>query len=149
MIGTLSLMVTNTFSGIVSCYISNGGYSTVYYGLDDYGWLWYFLQWPVIYIYEDYLTYWIHRIYHWPWLYVNFHKLHHKYKQPTAFSVTAIHPVEILSIQMILCTPLILFPIHWSKYWKNLIEIICLTFATSSKSFTQRGSIAVPTPKLP
>lgn len=117
LIGSLSLLVTNTFSGIVSCYIANGGYSTIYYKLDEYGWLWYFLQWPVIYIYEDYLTYWMHRIYHWPWLYINFHKLHHKYKQPTAFSVTAIHPIEILSIQIGLCTPLFLFPLHWSKYF--------------------------------
>lgn len=68
--------------------------------------------WPWL---QDYVTYWLHRIYHTPWLYKNFHKLHHKYKHPTAFSVTAIHPVEVLHIQMTLCLPLFAFPCHWGK----------------------------------
>lgn len=61
-------------------------------------------------------------MYHTPFLYKNFHKLHHKYKQPTAFSVTAIHPVEIMHTQMTLCLPLFLFPVHWRK-WIFLIKI--------------------------
>ena len=89
---------------------------------------------------QDYVTYWMHRMYHLPSLYRDghrdhsndsanwakltfqlkrlnlpklnarkcirmsthdrrhFHKLHHTYKQPTAFSVTAIHPVEFVHI---------------------------------------------------
>jgi hypothetical protein len=42
----------------------------------------------------------------------HFHKLHHTYKQPTAFSVTAIHPVEFLSIQAIYIAPMFLLPMH-------------------------------------
>ena len=61
------------------------------------------------------MTYWMHRIYHIPFLYRNFHKLHHKYKQPTAFSVTAIHPVEALHIQLMDILPLFTIPTHWCK----------------------------------
>lgn len=61
------------------------------------------------------MTYWLHRIYHMPFLYKRFHKLHHRYKQPTAFSVTAIHPVESIHIQLFLASPLILVPVHWCK----------------------------------
>ena len=68
-----------------------------------------------LFIPQDYLTYWAHRIYHMPFLYKSFHKLHHTYKQPTAFSVTAIHPVEFVSIQAIYISPMFLFPIHWGK----------------------------------
>lgn len=64
---------------------------------------------------QDYATYWMHRIYHTPFLYKNFHKLHHKYKHPTAFSVTAIHPVESSSIQCVYALPLFLWPTHWCK----------------------------------
>lgn len=64
---------------------------------------------------QDYGTYWLHRIYHNPFLYKHFHKLHHKYKQPTAFSVTAIHPFEAVHIQLHLALPLFIFPIHWGK----------------------------------
>ena len=67
---------------------------------------------------QDYVTYLLHRLYHTPWLYKHFHKLHHTYKHPTAFSVTAIHPVEVLHIQMTLCLPLFAFPVHWGE-WKG------------------------------
>merc|ERR1712137_1489302 len=73
----------------------------------------FFLQFPLIFIWQDYLTYWHHRWYHVPFLYKHFHKLHHTYKQPTAFSVTAIHPVEFVHIQAVLMSPMFLFPTHW------------------------------------
>ncbi|KAJ3666791.1 hypothetical protein Zmor_002222 [Zophobas morio] len=63
------------------------------------------------------MTYWMHRIYHIPFLYRNFHKLHHKYKQPTAFSVTAIHPVEALHIQLMDTLPLFTIPTHWFPFY--------------------------------
>jgi lathosterol oxidase len=52
-------------------------------------------------------------MFHWPFLYKNFHKLHHTYKQPTAFSVTAIHPIEFVMFQSIYISPMFLFKIHW------------------------------------
>jgi Delta7-sterol 5-desaturase len=42
--------------------------------------------------------------------------LHHTYKQPTAFSVTAIHPAEFLFFQCILISPMFLVPTHWSEF---------------------------------
>jgi len=113
MLGSLSLIFTSAISALLTCYLSNGGWSTVYYEFGEYTWIWWFLQWPVIFIYQDYVTYWMHRVYHTPFLYKHFHKLHHKYKQPTAFSVTAIHPVEIVHIQLTLLIPLFIIPIHF------------------------------------
>lgn len=57
----------------------------------------------------------MHRLYHIPFLYRHFHKLHHTYKQPTAFSVTALHPFETVSMQMIMALPIVLIPVHWCK----------------------------------
>ena len=65
---------------------------------------------------QDYVTYWMHRMYHLPSLYKHFHKLHHTYKQPTAFSVTAIHPVEFVNIQLIYISPTLIMPIHFGKH---------------------------------
>lgn len=70
---------------------------------------------------QDYLTYWGHRAFHMPFLYKHFHKLHHTYKQPTAFSVTAIHPAEFLFFQCILISPMFLVPTHWSESYIILI----------------------------
>lgn len=62
----------------------------------------------------------MHRIYHYPYLYKKFHKVHHKYVQPTAFSVTAIHPVEIINVQFTIALPMFVIPVHWGK---NLIGL--------------------------
>ncbi|KAL1490317.1 hypothetical protein ABEB36_013032 [Hypothenemus hampei] len=117
--GSLTLFLNAAMSGILTCYISNGGYSTVYYRMNEYGWIWFVLQFPVVFIYQDYTTYWLHRMYHWPFLYKHFHKLHHRYKQPTAFSVTAIHPVESVHIQLCLSAPLFFLPIHWLSFYTS------------------------------
>ncbi|CAG9836708.1 unnamed protein product [Diabrotica balteata] len=117
MLGTISLTLNMLVTSLFATYVSNDGYSTIYYKFDECGWWWFFLQFPVIYIAMDYPTYWIHRIYHFPWLYKTFHKMHHRYKQPTAFSVTAIHPVESLNIQLLLMAPLFTFPVHWLPYY--------------------------------
>ncbi|KDR17319.1 delta(7)-sterol 5(6)-desaturase erg32-like [Zootermopsis nevadensis] len=116
-LGSLSLLISNTVTAIIACYINNGGWCTVYYKFDEYTWIWWFLQFPVIFIYQDYMTYWLHRMYHTPFLYKHFHKLHHKYKQPTAFSTTAIHPVELVHIQLILASPLFVIPVHFIPFY--------------------------------
>ncbi|KAF0304164.1 Delta(7)-sterol 5(6)-desaturase erg31 [Amphibalanus amphitrite] len=112
-IGSISLFIGNTLSAALVIWILNDGYSTVYYNISDYGWTWFLLSWPLIFCYQDYLTYLTHRLYHTPFLYKHFHKLHHTYKQPTAFSVTAIHPFEFVNVQAILVSPMFFMPVHW------------------------------------
>lgn len=51
-IGSLSLLVTGTFSACLSAFIYNGGWCMVYYNWDDYGYLWLVLQWPAIFLYQ-------------------------------------------------------------------------------------------------
>ena len=90
--------------------------------------------------FQDYITYWGHRIFHMPFLYKNFHKLHHTYKQPTAFSVTAIHPVEFVIFQSIYISPMFIFTIHWGMHalltgvsW--LIDFVLLISSSYSAIF--------------
>jgi lathosterol oxidase len=94
------------------------------------------LQIPIVFIWQDYITYWGHRIFHLPFLYKNFHKLHHTYKQPTAFSVTAIHPVEFVIFQGIYISPMFIFTVHWVPfsfilmytYYHGIIDHSGITF---------------------
>ncbi|KAK2719972.1 uncharacterized protein LOC136036473 [Artemia franciscana] len=113
-LGSVSLFIGSIISGIIACWVINGGWSTVYFKIEDYGWLWYILQYPVAFVMVDYVTYWFHRTYHTPFLYKNFHKMHHYYKQPTAFSVTAIHPVEFVNMQFVQILPMYTMPVHWT-----------------------------------
>lgn len=65
---------------------------------------------------QDYVTYWIHRSFHSGFLYKHFHCLHHRYFQPTPWSVTAIHPVEITVVQLAMVAPIFVYPVHWCEY---------------------------------
>ncbi|KAK3880002.1 hypothetical protein Pcinc_015476 [Petrolisthes cinctipes] len=123
MMGSSVLLLGSLLSGILACYIMNDGWTTVYFNVSDYGWLWYSVSWPVVFVLQDYSIYWTHRIYHTPFLYKHFHKMHHKYKQPTAFSVTAIHPFEFVHMQAILVSPIFLFPIHWTVLVTTMMYI--------------------------
>lgn len=51
--GSLSLAVVSILTGTITWYAANDGhYLTVYYRIDDYGWIWFFLQIPIVFIYQ-------------------------------------------------------------------------------------------------
>lgn len=52
LLGSSTLLVNVTCSAFMACYISNGGYSTVYYDFFEYPIWWLFLQVPVIFVYQ-------------------------------------------------------------------------------------------------
>ena len=111
-VGVFSLTLGSVLSAALATWVTNGGYTSLYFDLGRHGLLWSILEFPLVFVPTDYITYWLHRIYHMPFLYKHFHKLHHTYKQPTAFSVTAIHPIEFLNIQMVYIAPMFLMNIH-------------------------------------
>ena len=51
-IGSISLFLGSIISGVFSCYVSNGGWTTLYYDISEYGWVWFFLQFPLIFIWQ-------------------------------------------------------------------------------------------------
>lgn len=52
-IGTCSLSIVSTITGIIAWYAANDGrYLKVYYQPDEYGWIWFFLQIPVVFVYQ-------------------------------------------------------------------------------------------------
>jgi len=116
-VGSLSLVFGSAISAAVSTYVKNGGSAIkLHVSPMEHGLLWLLLQIPLVFAYQDYMTYWHHRLYHTPWLYKNFHKVHHTYKQPTAFSVTAIHPVEFVHMQFVLLSAIFVVPVYWLNY---------------------------------
>ncbi|XP_035215092.1 methylsterol monooxygenase 1-like isoform X2 [Stegodyphus dumicola] len=62
------------------------------------------------------LFYYYHRIFHWPAIYKTYHKVHHRYKQPTAFSATAMHPLEFFVLQTVTFIPMFTIPIHYAVF---------------------------------
>jgi len=53
LLGASSLLIGSILSGIMSCYIMNGGpHIHVYYDFLQHGWLWAIAQWPAIFIWQ-------------------------------------------------------------------------------------------------
>lgn len=90
------------------------GVTKIYFDPFQYGLVWYFLSWIVHYIWIEGFAYFVHRMFHIPYLYGKFHKLHHSFQPPTAFSAVAFHPIEFAIY--VLGGQLIFFfiPIHFT-----------------------------------
>ena len=71
----------------------------------------------------DAWAYIMHRLLHFPFLYKNVHKLHHKWKQTTAFTSLALHPVEFLLLQSGVYLGLFIIPLHPCAVTVNLLYI--------------------------
>lgn len=53
LVGASSLLIVSILSGFVACYALNGGKGlTIYYGWNEYGWLWFALQFVAIFVYQ-------------------------------------------------------------------------------------------------
>lgn len=104
-LGAINMVLGASVFGVISCYIANGGYTTVYYEPLERGWVYLLLSTIVLFMFEDACAYYYHRMLHWPFFYKRFHKMHHRYKAPTCFSSTAMHPVEFLGFQVFIVLP--------------------------------------------
>ena len=76
--GTINLILLSVFSGSVTCWIVNGKYSTMYFKFDEYGYAYLSVSVAVLFLWFEGSAYYIHAVLHWPWVYKNVHKHHHR-----------------------------------------------------------------------
>lgn len=65
---------------------------------------------------QSFFEYYWHRIMHWPYFYMMFHKHHHHYKSPEPFDDLYIHPVEAFGYYCILYSPPFVFRCHYISF---------------------------------
>lgn len=70
------------------------GYGKMYWKWDEYGKLYFFLQFPLFLVFTDCFIYMIHRGLHHKLIYKHLHKPHHKWIVPTPFASHAFHPID-------------------------------------------------------
>lgn len=64
-------------------------------------------------MYQIVLGYWVHRIFHFRFLYKHVHSVHHSFREPTAFGYCATHPLEGISeVNTVLHLAELIIPIH-------------------------------------
>ena len=110
-----SIMTTFIFAGISVSLLRNPDiviHTTLYAKISDYGWLWFFLAFPVMFIMHDTYFYWTHRLMHHPSLFRLFHLVHHKSTNPSPWAAYAFHPLEALVEAGIFVVFLFTIPIH-------------------------------------
>ena len=61
MVGWFSLTLGSALSAGLATWVSNGGYTSLYYQPGQYGLVWALLELPLVFVATDYITYWLHR----------------------------------------------------------------------------------------
>jgi len=87
-------------------------YTTFYLKISDYGWIWFFLAFPVMFIMHDTYFYWMHRLMHHPGLFKLFHLVHHRSTNPSPWAAYAFHPLEAIIEIGIFVVFLFTIPMH-------------------------------------
>ena len=98
-------------------------FDRMYTDVAEWGWPWFMASLVVYFLWIDCWAYFGHRALHLSFLYKSYHKLHHAYKQPTAFVALAIHPVDMLLLQGGVYVGLFVFPLHVGCIAINLLYI--------------------------
>ncbi|RYF85604.1 MAG: sterol desaturase family protein [Chitinophagaceae bacterium] len=88
-------------------------HTTFYRNIQEHGWLYFFLAFPLMFIIHDAYFYWAHRLMHHKKLFKTFHLVHHKSTNPSPWAAYSFHPLE--AIVEVGIFPLFLFtmPIHF------------------------------------
>lgn len=103
------------FAGIVTAVVFNPAirpHTTIYKDIAEYGWAYYLLAFPIMFLLHDTYFYWIHRMMHHPVLFKWFHLVHHKSTNPSPWAAYAFHPLEAILENGIIILFYFTLPMH-------------------------------------
>ncbi|EAR82313.2 C-5 sterol desaturase (macronuclear) [Tetrahymena thermophila SB210] len=88
-------------------------FSMIYYDINDHSWL--YIPFSILFhmMFDETLTYWVHRWLHtFPYLYTKLHVVHHRSKDVTPFSGFAFHPLDAFAQAVPTFVSCYFFPLH-------------------------------------
>jgi len=88
------------------------GHTTFYTHVEKYGWVYFFLAFPIMFIIHDTYFYWAHRLMHQKKLFKIFHLVHHQSTNPSPWAAYSFHPLEAIVEAGIFPVFLFTIPIH-------------------------------------
>ncbi|HSB91661.1 MAG TPA: sterol desaturase family protein, partial [Flavitalea sp.] len=86
--------------------------SSIYFDINRYGILYFFLSIVLMILFHDLYFYWTHRLLHLPGWYQRIHSLHHLSSNPSPFTSLSFHPVESIIQALVLPLMVIVVPAH-------------------------------------
>jgi len=87
-------------------------HTTIYKEISEFGWIYYFLAFPVMFVFHDTYFYWTHRLMHHPALFKWVHLIHHKSTNPSPWAAYAFHPLEAIFENCIILIFFFTIPMH-------------------------------------
>jgi len=109
---SLSTMIIFSFIVVLLNSPAIGPHTTRYKEIADYGWLYYFSAFPIMFFMHDAYFYFAHRIMHHPTLFKHVHLVHHYSTNPSPWAAYAFHPLEAIVEQGIVVIFYFTIPIH-------------------------------------
>ena len=87
-------------------------HTTYYTNIDTYGWVYFFLAFPLMIFIHDTYFYWTHRLMHHKKLFRLFHLVHHRSTNPSPWTAYAFHPLEAIVEAGVFVVFLFTIPVH-------------------------------------
>lgn len=134
---TYSLLLASPFSAILQYNIYKQKTGYIYYNINDYSLLYFIVSFIACYMITDTLTYWLHRWFHTPFMYNNFHWVHHQYHPISSFSSSSLGVIDLLINGI--------FPVYLSALIMPIHAGVFLAFSW----FTLFWSVYLHTPTAP
>ena len=98
---------------LVILHIPAIAHTTLFYThIQQYGWAYFFLAFPLLFILHDTYFYWTHRLMHHKRLFKSFHLVHHQSTNPSPWAAYAFHPLEAMVEAGIFVVFLYVLPVH-------------------------------------
>jgi lathosterol oxidase len=111
-LGTFNMTAASIVSGVLYYHVLTGGFSMLYFEVAEYGWAYTIGSSIAFFVIGDFGLYWGHRWMHRKGPYRFMHRVHHRFRTPSAFTAVAAHPFEILTFQAIALLPIFILPLH-------------------------------------
>lgn len=110
-----SILTIMIFGFVPMIFIQNEAvakHTTLYKDINEMGWLYFWMAFPIMILMHDTYFYWMHRAMHHKKLFKVFHLVHHQSTNPSPWTAYAFHPLEAIVEAGILVVFLFTLPIH-------------------------------------
>jgi len=132
LLSSFNLAMGGFITGILIYALTQGWETPIYYEVSEYGWFYTIASAPLLFLLIDGDAYYVHKTLHIKPLFRKIHRHHHKYIATTPYVTVAVHPLELLSLQVSSYIPLLIIPFHPATIGVVLVYILVLNIVDHS-----------------
>ena len=115
-----SIITIVIFASLPVIFLKNDAirpFTRYYTDINDYGWIYFILAFPLMILIHDAYFYWTHRLMHHPRLFKLLHLTHHKSSNPSPWTAYAFHPLEAVVEAGIFVILIFVMPVMSIHLW--------------------------------